>query len=150
MKLIKFEVYEFEPPDYTTSNWFLVIRLLNVLFIVTILEIIIVIILISTANDSLNKKPLNKEPQEQKNVNNMRVNYQIKGNNQLFSHSGNDSRKPSLKHELCSNCQALLEDKSKFCHNCGKPTKSQGNVCQHCGRLRLKDARYCVECGHIF
>ena len=152
LKLIKYEVYkyELEPPDHPTGNWFLVIRLLNILFIVTIAEIIIVIVLISIVDDSHNKKPPNKEPQEQKNVNNMQVNYRIKGNNQLYTHSRNDSRKPSLKHELCSNCRALLEDKSKFCHNCGKPTKSQGNVCQHCGRLRLKDAKYCIECSHIF
>ncbi len=144
MKLIKFEIDRLEPQDPTISKWFFVTRLLNLLFIVTIVEIIIVIILISTIGNSHNKKS-----PEQKNIGSRQVHNQINGNSQFIAHSGKGTRKLILKHQSCSNCQALLEDNSKFCHNCGKQIKSEANICQYCGKLKLKDARYCIECGHI-
>ena len=144
IKLIKFEIDKLEPQAPTISRWFFVTRLLNLLFIVTMVEIIIVIVLLSIICDSHDKKP-----PEQRNVGRKQVQSQLKRNSQLITHSGKGTRKQILKHQSCSNCQALLEDNSKFCHNCGKQIKSEARICQFCGKPKLKDARYCIECGHI-
>ena len=144
MTLIKIEIDEFESYPPTTSRWFIISRLLNLLVVSTIIQIIIIIVLISTYDDSPNKKI-----QEQKNSGKIKNNPPLKSDKQTIIRSENNTQKPIIKHQPCSNCQTLLEQNSNFCHNCGKQIGSDAHVCQYCGKLKLKDARYCIECGHL-
>ncbi|MFX1340495.1 MAG: zinc ribbon domain-containing protein [Promethearchaeota archaeon] len=144
MMLIKYEIDKLDPQPPTTYRWFLITQLINLLLISTIIEIIIVIVLISMVDDSHNNKTLDPKINCNKNTN-----PQINSNKQFITSSGQKPQNPIIKHQLCSNCLAVLEKDSKFCYNCGKKIKNEAYICQYCGKLKLKGARYCIECGHM-
>ena len=144
LKLVDYEIHYNDDSPSNYMNYYL----RQLLFFINIASIILVIVLIAT-DDSHKKKSAC-----QQNFPLMKMNHQLIGKNQLkrqFNNSGKNSKSPNLQNQSCSNCNTLLDDKSKFfCINCGKKIEEETKFCQYCGKLSLANANYCYSCGHIF
>ncbi len=153
LELVDYEVYRNETTVPDRYYYYLIYRLLTLMFFNTLISIIIVVIAISISNDDHkhssitqvnSHKPNYNYPEKEKN----RVNRTIRIQHQFANPEKNF--KNQMNNQICSNCTTFLDNNAIFCHNCGLKINNEIQYCQYCGRVNQKTANYCHECGHKF